>query len=200
MAGALVQLPALGMRSYADSLGYFRMEGVPSGVHQISAHQLGYVTMETMTEAGTGTVLAIQLFPSPVSLEEISVTVDRLASRRRATPYMVTTLSQQEMIRLNAFDAFEALERTPGLFLRYCSSSASLECIWSRGRTQRLRFVVDDMPAWAGAVELEAYDVADLHSIEVIRGCALVRVYTNRYVERMAKRGQRLDPFICRYP
>jgi hypothetical protein len=200
VTGALVQLPGVSMRTYADSLGYFRFDGVPTGVHPVSAHALGYLTMETMTEAGAGAIVTVYLYPSPVTLEEISITVDRLESRRKATPFRVITMSQEDMIRLNAFDAFEALERTPGLFLRYCSSSASLECIWSRGRSRRLRFVIDDMPAWAGAVELESYDVADLHTIEVIRGCSLVRVYTNRYVEGLANRGQRLDPFICRYP
>lgn len=199
VSGALVQLPTLQRRTMSDSVGYFRFDDVPRGIQSVSAHQLGYLTMETMTEVGLGAIVTIDLIPSPVTLQEIKITVDRLESRRKATPYMVLSINQEEMIWRNAFDGLEALERTPGLFLRYCNDVA-YECIRSRGRTRRLRIMIDDMPAWGGADELRAYDVSELYAIEVIRGCSIVRVYTNRYVESLAKRGMRLDPFLCRWP
>jgi hypothetical protein len=185
---AFVELVSEDLRTFADSAGYFRFPDVGEGQHQVRVTQLGYVTLTEHSELLADEVLTIWLTPRPLELEGIVVTVNRLERRRRAFARSMRALDSKAVQTSGAFDALELLERIPGGRTIPCGLS---DCVLSRGRYVPLRVVVDEMRTFGGAFALEGYPTSEIHSIEFIPSCSMVRVYTRHFIERMGRRGGR---------
>lgn len=186
--GAFVELVSEDLRTIADSAGYFRFPAVTEGHHQVRVTQLGYVTLTEFAELLVDEVLTIWLTPRPFELEGITVTVNRLESRRRAFASAVRVLDAEDVQMSGAFDALELMERMPGVRTIPCGVD---DCVLRRGRYVPLRVVVDEMQTFGGALALEGYPTSEIHSIEFVPSCAVVRVYTRQFIERMGRRGGR---------
>lgn len=184
VALALVELVCAQQRALTDSLGYFRFEGVEEGGHQVRVSGLGYITLSETTPLGADEVVTVWLTPKAISLEGLQVTVNRLARRRRAFPRAVRALSAAEIQMSPALDAFDLLERIPGARTVPCGAS---ECVLRRGRYTPLRVMMDEMPLPGGALSLQGYPSSEIHAVEFVPSCSMVRVYTTRFVERMAR-------------
>ncbi len=103
-------------------------------------------------------------------------------------------MDAEAILKTPALDAREVVEWIPGAFTRPCGPD---ECVMVRGRPRRLTVVVDEIPAWGGLQDLTLYTPEDLHSVEFVPSCAVVRVYTRWFIERMARRNIPLLPNVC---
>src|SRR5688572_10686795 len=67
--GALVAIGDRGPRALTDSLGAFRLTGVPSGRQALRVQRYGYQTLHmVLDEAGRATPLELRLAPDPLQL------------------------------------------------------------------------------------------------------------------------------------
>lgn len=75
VAGVFVQFPQLGVAALSDSMGYFVLEGVPTGEQTLSTYRLGYASLSVGTPIIPGEVLALYITPQAVALPGIDVEV-----------------------------------------------------------------------------------------------------------------------------
>lgn len=187
--GALVEVISAGVRVFSDSMGAFRIPGVEAGSdHQVRVSQLGYITLSEITDLLPGEVVTVWLTAKPIELEGLVVTVNRLERRRRAFSRAVRVLSPEAIQMSAALDGRELLERIPGALTVPCGLD---DCVLRRGRYEALRVVVDEMPTFGGLRALEAFPATEIHSMEYVPSCSVVRVYTRHFIERTAARGGR---------
>ena len=75
LEGAIVSLPGLGLTAVTDSLGYYRLDQVPTATHAVRVFRLGYDEFEAAVPINGVEVLALYLTPGPISLAGIEVEV-----------------------------------------------------------------------------------------------------------------------------
>ena len=87
LAYAMVSVQSGGLPTLTDSTGVFRIAGLPVGVHNVTASQLGYSRLTLPVVVGEGMEpVEFKLFPEPIALEGIKVMGDRFRGRRNALP------------------------------------------------------------------------------------------------------------------
>lgn len=212
VAGALILLPGTRRRDGSaitgatDWQGRFAIEGVPPGPSHVRVSRLGYVDLAQTLDIQAGQDVEIAVVPKPVLLEGIEVYVDRLAERIAELPYMASTFAEAAIRLAPDLDVASFLDSQPGFEFVPCfdmGSDAGLftrsrDCIRTRGAVvQRPRIYVDDAPAFGGVRELATLPATETYRIEVVRGCAQIRVYTVSYVEGAVARPGALVPIVC---
>jgi len=75
LEGAIVSLTGLGLTAVTDSLGYYRMDEVPTATYAIRVFRLGYEQFEADVPVNGEEVLALYLTPGPIALTGIEVKV-----------------------------------------------------------------------------------------------------------------------------
>ncbi len=73
-----------------------------------------------------------------------------------------------------------------GLPFTPCGRLQRPDCVLVRGQRLGLGVWVDETPLIGGMEALFAYGLEEVHSIVVSLGCWMVRVYTKRFMERLA--------------
>jgi len=186
---ATVQIQALRVGVLSDSLGHFRIPSVPLGHHVVTAGQLGFVGAEVEWEiVPENPPMLVQLIASPVVLEGVETTVDRLQSRRRAYPRSVRVLDRARLADAIGQNAMETVRGRAGLTLMPCPGAANLDCILHRGRPVRPAVYVDEGFAWDGLQALASLQPHELHAIEVFGNGLQIRAYTVWFMEGMGRR------------
>ncbi len=189
-----------------DDEGRFAISDVPPGPSHVRVSRLGYVDLTQVLDIQAGQDVEVAVVPKPVLLEGIEVYVDRLADRIAVLPYMASTFTEAEIKLAPDLDVASYLNSQPGFEFVSCFDrgpetglfTRPRDCIRTRGAiVQRPRIYVDDAPAFGGVRELATLPSTETYRIEVIRGCAQIRVYTISYVEGAATRPGALVPIIC---
>lgn len=191
LAGAEVVLPSLERWLVTDGEGRFRFSDLPAGTWRVEVNHLGYRKHEGELVVGAGMAdpVQIELWPDPVLLEGLSAQVNRMERRRNA---VATVVRVAERERLAMASSVEWAIRSMGETLVSCSAGEF--CFMRRGRPVRPTVYIDENPSF-GFVELNTYHPADLHTIEVI-GHRMIRVYTVRFMERLARGQASLFPVL----
>lgn len=200
--GAVIESEDLGRPVVTDDRGRFLLEEIEPGSYRLAIRQLGYIDqIQTLAFVATTSIL-VHLYPEPILQQKIAVTIDRLESRHRAVPYAVRTFDQGDLARFPALDLEEFLKRRTGLHFVPCPTgrgapaTTASQCVLHRGRPTELSVYLDDVPLPAGTDALYSILPIDLHSVEFIRSCAMVRAYTKRFLEEVADGRRTLYPTI----
>jgi hypothetical protein len=193
VSGALVEFPGLGKQALTDRNGRFALTGIRPGKHKIVVTQLGFKTvMREVTIAQNEPLGIIPMDPDPVMLKGIEVQVDRLETRRRAIGVSAQAFGRDELLATTSWNAAE-FARTR-LMLIPCPSGRGL-CLHHRGQTIPPVIYIDERRAF-GIEELEAYPVFDLYLVESFDNGRMIRVYTNWFMQSLARNGMRLQQII----
>jgi len=75
LKGVMVALHDLWRLTWTDELGYFVVENVPQGQHELGVYGLGYLTLEEYLDFNGQETLGVHLTPAPVELEGLTVEV-----------------------------------------------------------------------------------------------------------------------------
>ena len=189
-----------------DARGRFSIENVPPGRSRVLVTRIGYADLVQVLDIQAGQFVEVAVIPKPVVLEGIEVYVDRLESRLRGLPFTANVFEEIALKRSPTLNVAQSLDSQPGFEFVPCFTGGSptgpftrrRDCIRTRGTTPlRPRIFIDDAPAMGGVRELATLPTMEMYRVEVIRGCAQIRVYTNSYVEGTAARGLPLLPIIC---
>ena len=188
-----------------DESGRFSIADVPTGPNEVAVSRIGYAELVQVLDIQDGLFVEVALIPKPMVLEGIEVYVDRLESRLRSVPFSSNAHTETDLRFSPDLNVAEYLDSRPGFSFVPCFDGASgsvftrqRDCIRTRGVTpQRPKVFIDDAPAFGGVQELATLPTTEVYRVEVIRGCAQIRVYTISYAEGTASNPRPLLPIVC---
>ncbi len=204
ISAAAVSLRSGGQAALTDGNGVFQLEDVESGPQLLAVTQFGYRKrmVATTVEPGTSGMLEVALTPRPVMVEGVTATVEnvtemesRLRFRRRASGASTWAYDRRELFRATTGTPLDFLRRRTLVRVVVCPPGrASSRCVYRRGRAVEPWVYVDEAIAFGGLDELETYAVSDVYLMEVYGWGSEIRIYTNDFMERMARKPIMLIP------
>ena len=181
-----------------DYDGIFKLDDVDTGPELLVVTQFGYqkrVVAMTVTPEPGG-MMEVALTPRPIMLGGVTATVEnitemesRLRFRRRAAAVSTWAYDRHQLFRAMAGTPLDFLNRRTMVRVTPCPpGSLSSRCVYRRGRAIEPWVYVDEALAWGGLDELETYAVSDIYLMEVYSWGSEIRLYTNQFMERMARK------------
>jgi hypothetical protein len=197
---AMIAAEAGALPTLTDSTGVFRLAGLPPGIHNLTASQLGYSRLTLPVVVGAGMEpIEFKLFPDPIALEGISVMGDRFRGRRNALPIASQAYNQDRLRISPALNLMDFLETDAKLSAAVCPGrTQSRGCFNRRGQVVVPAVFLDEAPLIGGVAQLEGYPVNAFYLIEVIGNGLMIRAYTQGFMDQMSKNPRALEPIIIR--
>ena len=178
-----------------DAEGRFVVPRLRPGSYLVTVERLGYLGVAQAVRVSPSTGPAeFRLQGEPLMLERISVNADRLQARRNAAPVSVRTLKAEELAGSPYPDVEQLV--TGRLVSPMTCTLGFGSCIYVRGQAQPISIFVDEVPAFGGLNQLSMYDPQEVFLIESYSQGRMIRVYTNEYMDRLARRNRSPDPVI----
>ena len=192
VVGALIEFPALRRQAITDLNGNFTLRDMKPGRQKMVITQLGYKTLVKQQQLADGEFLMINLEPDPVMVRGLEIQVDRLAERRRSIGVAVHSFIRDDLLSFAAGSAADFLKAR--LLVRPCANGRG-SCILRRGSLVQPVVYIDERRAF-GLEELEAYPTFDIYMVEAYDSGRMVRVYTNWFVQKLARGNMPLQNVI----
>jgi hypothetical protein len=200
LAYAMIAVEGRTLPTLTDSIGVFRVGGLPPGVYNLTASQLGYARLTLPVVVGPQMEpIEFKLFPDPIALEGIQVMGDRFRGRRNALPVSAQAYGQERLQRSPALSMMDFLETDAKLSAAICPGRAAVRgCFNRRGTVVQPQVFLDEAPLMGGLSQLEGYPVNAFYLVEVIANGLMIRAYTQGFMEQMSKKPRALEPIILR--
>ncbi|MFT5434219.1 MAG: hypothetical protein ACI9OJ_004932 [Myxococcota bacterium] len=194
--GAFVGLSEVDQGFLTDTEGRFTLRVVRSAEYLISASELGYERRTVTVSHDARGDIVIRLDVDPVQLGEIRIMVDRFGSRRKAASVAARAWERRDLLASASMNMLDYLRGRTGRPLRECPylSAFGRVCVMSRGRLQPVRVYLDEMPVFGGLDELRIFRPHELFMVEVYDSGRHIRLYSTRFMDRLARTGLRLNP------
>jgi hypothetical protein len=200
LAYAMIQVEGRPLPTLTDSTGVFRVGGLPPGVYNLTASQLGYARLTLPVVVGEGMEpIEFKLFPDPIALEGIQVMGDRFRGRRNSLAVSAQAYNQDRLQRSPALNMMDFLETDAKLSAAICPGRTAVRgCFNRRGQVVVPQVFLDEAPLMGGLSQLEGYPVNAFYLVEVIANGLMIRAYTQGFMEQMSKNPRALEPIILR--
>jgi hypothetical protein len=194
ITAAVVELRPARTKVLTDAQGRFTLTTSP-GEHVLVVGAMGYAaTLTPLTVEAPGGEVVVRLAKDPIMMAGIVATVDRLQTRRRASPYPVRALDAAQIASSGASNISELVQSRMGVHFvpcRFRSRRAQLlsmvgqyECVASRGGTTPMTVFIDGV-RMPGPDFLTMYTPQEVAVVEVYRNGASVQIFTRAFIERM---------------
>ena len=181
-----------------DDQGIFRLEDVEAGPQLLVVTQFGYqkrAVAATITPESSG-MMQVALTPRPIMLAGVTATVEnvtemeaRLRFRRRAAGFATQAYDRRELFRAMTGTPLDFLNQRSMVRIVTCPpGTLASRCVFRRGRAIEPLVYVDEALAWGGLDALETYAVSDIYLREVFSRGSEIRIYTNQFMEQMARK------------
>jgi len=197
LAEARVSVVGTALLVYTNAAGEYRLQGIPAGLRQITAHKVGYqAASDTVRIAAGGTAtLDLSMAISRVQLSDVVVTGTAGNQERRAQAAVVTSVDLSEIGQQSPAQNFSQLlqSRVPSVSVSSASGTAGTSRrINIRGASsinlsnQPIVFVdgirlVEGQPGLSAggqsADRLNNLNPDDIESVEVVKGPAAATLY-----------------------
>ena len=193
LTGAFVSMTDSEWGSLSNDEGQYRIPRVRAGSVSLTVELLGYETLAWTGTVAEGDMPILQLVPQAIVLEGLRVVTDRFRSRRNATATSVRAFDHDALSTTPQETVLDFVSVRAGLIRTRCSGRAIASvCFFVRGREAESVVYVDEMPVIGGLDYLEVLRPHELYMVEVYGQGRHIRVYTNHFMERAAKK--RLRP------
>jgi TonB-linked SusC/RagA family outer membrane protein len=212
VGGARVIVVGTDLAATTNPDGYYRINDVPAGTHEVRAAIIGYTAVtvgNVSVGVGLPLTLNIQLQPAVIRLDEVVVTGVLGETQRAKLPFTVEQISGDD-IPVPVTDAASAISgkvagvtvvsgsgrpgAAPTILLR------APTMIDASGRNQEPLYVVDGVILGSGLVDLDALDI---ENIEIVKGAAAASLYGSRaaagVVQIQTRRGSGLPQEEIRF-
>ena len=115
-----VHIPALKLSAVSDAQGRFTIPNVPSGMHELKADLIGYATATAVITVTSGetVMVALQMNPSALYLDEVVVTGTAFEESPISLTYAVAVVGREKMAEQGspqAVDFFKNLGASHGV-------------------------------------------------------------------------------------
>lgn len=182
IANAGVRIAGGELGAVTDSDGAFRISGIAAGAAQVSARRIGFRpgTAEVTVVDGQTVDVTIVLAPTPVRLEQVTVTARhqpydaRLAGFKQRSLMKVGTFITREKIESRAAPSLsDLLREVPGVRI-VAARSGIRNAVRFRGQNCPPIIFVDGVPASADEFDLDMIDPVSLEGVEIYMGMLTV--------------------------
>lgn len=197
LANVSVRLAHLNIGTLTDRNGRFDLHRIAPGEHDLEVHLLGYRRLvHRLTLEDGMQPLRLQMHVDPILMEGVIITTDRLESRRRGSGWSSRVIDAERLRFAATGDLTHAVAQVAGLRITECTGRyIGMSCIVVRGQPMLPTVYIDEARVhYLDMINL--YHPDEIHAVEVFGGGRHVRVYTTRYIERLARSGQRLQPIF----
>ncbi len=186
LQGVLVTAPLGDIQVLTDSAGAFGIALIRDRSYELVAEDMGYLPARfTLGPEAETTPTTLGLRPMPEILSGLAVLEDRLRQRRRRRGGHVKMVEHDSLLVTTELNAYNLVERAvPGA--RACDRQIENLCILGGARERAIRICIDDERPPAGASALTWYAPSDLWLVEIFDRGRSVRVYSRRFVNRIA--------------
>ncbi len=193
--GAMVHIPGLRHGTLTGEDGHFTLHRVPVGEREVVVQRIGYVERTVTWNVGSGMGdQRVQMEVDPVVMEGFTVTIDRLQRRRNAFAYSTRVIDERQVRFSSAPNMLELVRLHGAATLVPCGGGSFSWCVRSRGSVVRTAVIIDEAPSFPEMLEvMQPYEV---HSVELVRGGRVIRVYTHQFIERLARNPRILGSFL----
>ncbi len=202
MAGVYVWLPSADMGVTTDSTGAFMLPAVPTGPHLVWVEEAGYGRHTLPIEAvPPWEPIVIELHPDDAVLRGLPLAERELRIRRNRFIGAVEAFDADRLRALGVRNVWKVVQSFSFADVVPCDGngiSAVTEmpmpvwCIGVRGRTIAPIVCIDGRLRLGGLDVLRRYRPQELAGLEVFGTAgAMIRGYTHRYMESLARREDR---------
>jgi TonB-linked SusC/RagA family outer membrane protein len=208
LSNVQVAIAALGTGSLTQAAGRFLIPNVAAGTHTVEVTLLGYgrVSQEVVVQPGETAVVNFLLSEEAIGLDELVVTGTAGATQRRALGQSVGRIDAAEELRIAPVREMQNMlqGRVPGAFVRQASGvlgegpDIAIRGLKSLSLGANPLIYVDGIRVANGAERLEDLNLAEVESIEVVKGPAAATLYGTEaaagVIQVITKRGQEGAP------
>ena len=172
---ASLQIKSTTIGTSSDMNGNYKLE-VPPGVHQLRVQALGYKPLEITIEAGSeeSSAYNLQLAEDALQLEQVVVTADRDARRRRESSVIVNTINSGLMTTLQTSSLSEGLAFCPGLRVENtCGNCGSNQLRMNGLEGPYSQVLINGRPIFSGLASVYGLELMPsnmIERVEVVRG------------------------------
>ncbi|MDO5570135.1 MAG: TonB-dependent receptor [Bacteroidales bacterium] len=160
----------------SDESGHYMITNLPEGTLTFKASFIGYepMTASIKTSMGNTSILHFQLDPSQTDLEEVVVTGNRYATKKRETASIVSVVSPKMFENTMAKCPADILDFQPGLRVEYDCGNCGVPQLRINGLSgQYTQMLLDSRPIFSSlgmVYGLEQLPAAMIERVEVVRG------------------------------
>jgi outer membrane receptor for ferrienterochelin and colicins len=172
---ASIQIRSTTIGTATDINGNYKLE-VPSGPHQLRVQALGYKPIEISINTDTDIPgpLVLNLEEDALQLEQVVVTADRDARKRRESSVIVNTLSTGLLSTLQSTSLSEGLAFCPGIRVENtCGNCGSNQLRMNGLEGPYSQLLINGRPIFSGLASvygLELMPANMIERVEVVRG------------------------------
>jgi TonB-linked SusC/RagA family outer membrane protein len=189
ISGTRVSVRGTELAATSNQNGYYRIDGVPVGTHDLQAVTLGFnavtVTNAVVT-ANRSLTVNIEMLPAVINLDAVVVTGVIGETQRAKLAFTVDQIKTADL-PVPQVDPISALQGkvSGAIVMRGSGQPGTAPTILLRGptsinasgRSQEPLYVVDGVILGSSIVDLDALDI---ENIEVIKGAAAASLYGSR--------------------
>ncbi len=164
------------MGTAADATGHFKMTDIPLGEQVILVTAVGYKPVELthFFEKGKSITIHVELEPDNIGLEQVVVSADRNARRRKEAGTVVNSIGAKLMNRTQNVNLTDGLNFSPGLRLENNCQNCGFSQIRMNGlESYYTQILINSRPVFsdlAGVYGIELIPANMIERVEVIRG------------------------------
>jgi TonB family protein len=181
VSSARISVVGSAFRATTDSLGAFRLAGLPAGDAVIEVKRLGYRPLSQAVTIRDGGELRLDLKLAPVPEQLAPVEVrrrteaydSRLAGfNERKSKHVGYFVTREKLDRMSSARFVDALREIPGVSLRTLKGGVATVSL--RGARCAPMFYMDGFPATAGTMDLDMIDLSGVEGIEIYAGMSSI--------------------------
>ncbi len=185
---AIVSLLDQDVHVFTDGKGLFALRGVHPGLTVVRVERIGYADFQQAVQLEEGSAMHIALKAQPIQLERLDVRVRQLDKRLADYPYPVLTFDREAMRSAPDLTAEEYLRTRAMILPTRCSFQLQMGgCIYYRGRSIEPSVYLDEAKLLGGLAALRTFHANEIARLEVFRHGTMIRAYTLRFMDQLAK-------------
>ncbi|HET6231274.1 MAG TPA: carboxypeptidase regulatory-like domain-containing protein [Longimicrobiaceae bacterium] len=200
LLSARVVIEGTGREASTDRAGRFVIGRLRPGEYRATVARLGYAddSVRWAVAAGDTTRVSVMLRQSAIELRALTVQVDKLERRRRASGWSSRAIGRDGLEGFTAMTAAQFVADHFGLARVTCPRGRSRlpqgrrngveprSCLLVRGGVRSPCVLLDESPV-DGLDALEALNPDDLYRVEVYDGGAVVQAYTTWFIRNATR-------------
>ncbi len=178
VAGALVLLREVNLRSQTNDNGQFTLANVPTGEYTVAVTSIGFTPLTTRVRvtAGATAELTLRLSPAAVNLRDLVVTASKTETERRDVPAAVSVVTGEDLQHRGVTNFSEAVHTAPGVSVG--AFGENFNSVQLRGlprfgnENEAVLILLDGVPQTdaRNSAQLLTLPIENIDRIEVVKG------------------------------
>lgn len=174
LPGVHVIISELDKGTVTNSEGFFKLNQVPAGTHQLHVSMVGFEDLTKLISVESDETLTVQieLIPLIFQSDELVVTASRRSQLIGRVSVSMNTIAPEELTSRNITSLDQALEYVPGVQVHGNSLNIRGSSGFSYGVGSRVLLLVDGVPLMGpddGGMDFDSFPLVQTRQIEILK-------------------------------